>query len=101
MCFLDLTFQEYFKTNPMKLSLAKIPVQNRFCRKCSSQIKSELLKIQDITNVNLYPTDSLVVFSFIKANELSVALNILTALGYPPQGDRVNAKFISPICSCF
>ncbi|MEO9513575.1 MAG: heavy metal transporter [Flavobacteriaceae bacterium] len=84
----------------MKLSLAKIPVQNKFCGKCSSQIKSELLKIRDITNVYLYPTDSLVVFSFVKANELSTALNILTALGYPPQGDRIKNKCQVPFCSC-
>ncbi|TMU55135.1 hypothetical protein [Flagellimonas algicola] len=84
----------------MKLRLAKIPVQNRFCNNSSAQIKSELLKIKDISNVQLYPTDSLVVFSFIKANELSRALNILMALGCPPQGDRMERDIISPLCSC-
>ncbi len=83
----------------MKFGLAKIPVQNTFCSKCSARIKSELLKIQDITNVSLYPTDSLVVFNFIKANELSTALNTLTDLGYPPEGDRLGSNKVLPICS--
>lgn len=84
----------------MKLSLAKIPVQNSFCGNCSTQIKTELLKIHDITNVQLYPSDSLVVFSFVKANELAMALNMLTALGYPPKGDRIANKHSLPLCSC-
>ncbi|NJB70144.1 copper chaperone CopZ [Saonia flava] len=85
----------------MNSGFATVHVQNAFCQKCSSTIKKELLKIMDITNVYLYPTDSLVVFNFVKANELSTALNILTDLGYPPEGERINSKKPSiTACNC-
>ncbi len=85
----------------MKSGMAKIVVQNSFCAKCSGKIKIELLKIENITNVYLYPFDSLVVFNFVKANELSTALNTLTALGYPPKGDRIDMKnYVHPWCIC-
>lgn len=85
----------------IKSGFAKIPVQNSFCTECSKKIKTELLKIRDIKNVYLFPIDSLVIFSFVKANELSRALNTLTALGYPTKGDSINAKnYEHPFCSC-
>lgn len=85
----------------MKSGLAQIPVQNSFCQRCSHTIKSELLKVNDISNVYLYPKDSLVVFNFVKANELSDALNILMSLGYPPKGDKVDKKNCRPpLCCC-
>lgn len=85
----------------MKSGMAKIEVQNSFCTKCSGKIKMELLKIENITNVYLYPFDSLVVFNFIKANELSMALNTLTALGYPQKGERIDMKnYMHTCCTC-
>lgn len=85
----------------IKSGMAKIEVQNSFCTRCSGKIKVELLKIENITNVHLYPFDSLVVFNFVKANELSTALNTLTALGYPPKGDRIDMKnYVHPWCQC-
>lgn len=85
----------------MKSGMAKIEVQNSFCTRCSVKIKIELLKIENITNVYLYPFDSLVVFNFVRANELSTALNTLTALGYPQKGERINMKnYVHPWCKC-
>ncbi|WP_139063626.1 heavy-metal-associated domain-containing protein [Flagellimonas eckloniae] len=85
----------------MKTGLAKIPVQNSFCASCSHQIRKELLKIEDISNVHLFPTESLVVFNFVRANELSTALNVLTDLGYPQVGDRINGRnHHPPYCTC-
>lgn len=85
----------------MKSGMAKIEVQNSFCTRCSGRIKIELLKIENITNVYCYPFDSLVVFNFVKANELSMALNTLTALGYPPKGDRIDIEnYVGPWCTC-
>lgn len=85
----------------MKSGMAKIEVQSSFCTKCSVRIKMELLKIENITNVYLYPFDSLVVFNFVKANELSTALNTLTALGYPQKGERIHMKnYVQTCCTC-
>ncbi|WP_299536771.1 hypothetical protein [Ulvibacterium sp.] len=85
----------------MKSGMAKIEVQNSFCTKCSAKIKVELLKIENITNVYLYPFDSLIVFNFVRANELSTALNTLMALGYPPKGDRIDiGTYVHPWCQC-
>lgn len=83
----------------MKSGFATVHVQNTFCQRCSSSIKKELLKIIDISNVYLYPMDSLIVFNFIKANELSTALNVLTDLGYPPENERINYNKL-PITAC-
>lgn len=84
----------------MKSGMAKIEVQSSFCAKCAARIKMELLKIENITNVYLYPFDSLVVFNFIKANELSIALNTLTALGYPQKGERIGRNGYISTCTC-
>ncbi|MGB5817862.1 MAG: hypothetical protein WBG90_00150 [Saonia sp.] len=83
-----------------KISIARIPVQQSFCGRCSDKIKEALLKIEDITNVNLYPTDSLVVFNFVRANEISNALNVLSELGYPEKGEKINGGTMVSLCSC-
>lgn len=74
----------------MKTGFAKITVQQSFCALCSKKIKKELLKIKDVSNVRMHPTESLVIFDFIKANEVANALNVLTALGYPQKGEQTN-----------
>ncbi len=85
----------------MTTGLARIPVQNLFCNFCGLSIKETLLQIENITNVYLYPNEAMIVFNFVKANELSSALNALTDLGYPPKGDKIlKNKLSSNICSC-
>ncbi|MFS4446888.1 hypothetical protein [Maribacter sp. 2307UL18-2] len=84
----------------MKTGFAKIPVQRSFCDGCSTKIGQELLKIANITNVRLYPTDALVIFNFKRANEVSDALNTLTALGFPPQGEKIRQTPLSITCAC-
>ncbi|MEM7484267.1 MAG: hypothetical protein AAF348_03575 [Bacteroidota bacterium] len=86
------------KTN--KLSIARIPVQQSFCSRCSVKIKEALSSIKDITNVNLYPMESLVVFNFVRANQISNALNVLTELGYPEMGEKNNSRTPVPVYSC-
>ena len=68
-------------------NIARIEVQRSFCQECGHKIRRELLKIEDISNVALYPESTMVVFGFSRANELSKALNLLTELGYPEIGE--------------
>ncbi len=84
----------------MKTNLAKISVQQSFCNGCAAKIKDALLTIQDISNVSLYPEESLVVFNFVRANEISQALNKLTDLGYPEEGEIVKNNSTLPFCNC-
>lgn len=84
----------------MKTGFAKIPVQRSFCARCSNKISQGLLEIANITNVRLYPTDSMVIFNFKKANEVADALNLLTALGFPPKGDKLESIPIRFDCAC-
>jgi len=85
----------------MKSGIARIEVQHAFCSECSGTIRTELQKIENISNVYLYAVDSLVVFNFIRANELAIALNTLTALGYPPKGDKIDSRdYVRPCCGC-
>ncbi len=84
----------------MKTGFAKIELKKSFCTQCSVKIRRKLQMIDDISNVRLYPTDSLVIFNFIKANELSDALNLLTDLGYPPKGDKIDCLSLVKACSC-
>lgn len=84
----------------MKTGFAKISVQRSFCEGCSRIIGQELVKIANITNVRLYPTEALVLFNFIKANEVADALNALTALGFPPKGDRIKPEALCISCAC-
>ncbi|WP_422859151.1 hypothetical protein ACOKFD_17870 [Flagellimonas sp. S174] len=84
----------------MKTNIARIPVQRTFCNRCSIKIKDALLNIKDITNVNLYPMESLIVFNFIRANEISKALNVLTELGCPEEGEKVTDDLNVTFCNC-
>ncbi|WP_136468804.1 hypothetical protein [Flagellimonas onchidii] len=85
----------------MKKSLARIHVQQSFCIYCAERIEKELLCVDDISNVYTYPVESLVVFQFARANELSMALNKLMELGYPPKGDVIKEEnYVPPLCSC-
>lgn len=85
----------------MKHQIARIHVQNNFCESCKSSIQGKLTKIRDVSNVRLYPKESLVVFNFFKANELSDVLNALTEMGYPEKGERINQDIIeSKMCLC-
>ena len=84
----------------MKTGFAQITVQNNFCLKCQHKIRKHLSAIEDISNVRLYPEDSLIVFNFIRANEIAKALNTLTELGYPPSSDLASGKCQPAACSC-
>jgi len=69
-------------------NIARIFVQNTFCQNRIQNIRSEVKKVIESGNVILYPSDSLIVFNFKTANEVSEVLNVLTHLGFPPAGDR-------------
>jgi hypothetical protein len=85
----------------METGFARILVQNTFCIGCIDLIKTKMMEVQHVSNVTLYPSDSLVVFNFAKANQISEVLNTLTSLGYPPKGDRVyKNKTKSRLCAC-
>ncbi len=84
----------------MKTNQARIPVQQSFCSCCAHKIKDALSAIEDISNVCLYPNDALVVFNFVRANEISKALNVLTDLGHPEEGEIVNHNSTIPDCGC-
>ena len=85
----------------MKPGIARIFVQNSFCGRCMTTIKKKVLEVPDVQNINLYPSDSLVVFNFMRANQVSEVLNTLTTLGYPPKGDNVSClQHKTPTCSC-
>lgn len=84
----------------MKTGFAKITVQQSFCSCCSRKIKKELLKINDISNVRMYPIECLVIFNFIKADEVAAVLNVLTALGYPPKGEVNKYMPKRIVCTC-
>ncbi|MGW9684046.1 hypothetical protein [Flagellimonas sp. 2504JD1-5] len=85
----------------MKKSLAQIHVQHSFCMNCAEKIQNELLCIADISNIHAYPTDRLIVFNFVRANELSMVLNKLMELGHPPKGDVIKKEnYVPPLCSC-
>ncbi len=75
-------------------------MQQSFCDRCSDRIKEVLLDIKDITNVHLYPMDSLIVFNFVRANEISKALNALGDLGYQEEGEKVKNDCNGTCCSC-
>ncbi len=82
-------------------SLARIEVQQSFCYDCSVRIKKELQEIEAITDVQLYPLESLVTFNFKRANTLSNALNVLSEIGYPEKGERLFKKqFSNSVCNC-
>lgn len=90
--------------NPLtKRNVAKIEVQKSFCKRCQLKIKEELQRIEHVAHVNLYPEHALVVFSFFKANELAIALNKLSELGYPEIGEipsMIKNKEYAP-CYCY
>jgi len=80
---------------------ARIEVQQQFCNNCSVCIKKELQGIEEVENIRLYPKDSLITFNFAKANKLSMALNILSKMGYPEKGERIQEnQFLKSICKC-
>ena len=59
------------------------------------------MEAKNIKNVYLYPNDSLVVFNFNTASQLSQVLNTLTDLGYPEKGDSLTSnKYNTPYCTC-
>jgi len=85
----------------MEIGLARITVQNTFCGNCMTSIEKRIKEVHQIKNVYLHPKDSLVTFNFANANQISKVLNILTALGYPEQGDHmIKDHCIPPFCNC-
>lgn len=81
--------------------MARIEVEQRFCKGCSVCIKNELQKIDEINNVRLYPKESLITFNFIKANKLSSALNILSEIGYSEKGEHLHKRQVNKqACNC-
>lgn len=80
---------------------ARIEVQDSFCDVCSIGIKKELQEINDVKNIHLYPKESLITFNFLRVNNLSTVLNVLTEIGYPEKGERLHEReFIKRICDC-
>lgn len=85
----------------MKTSVARIPVQKSFCNKCAHKIKTKLLEIKNVSNVFTYEEEALIVFNFMRANQLSDVLNVLTDLGLQEKGEKQNQlQLPSFICEC-
>ncbi len=85
----------------MTTSLARVIVQNPFCSNCITPIKKKIMEVDEVKNVRLFPSDSLVVFNFNRAHQISEVLNTLMALGYPPEGDQISScNATKPLCSC-
>ncbi len=85
----------------MRSGIAKIPLQNSFCERCAEIIKRRIIEAQNLQEVLLFPEESLIVFNFKWANQVSEVLNILTRLGYPPVGDEVTTSTYNlPFCKC-
>ena len=85
----------------MKTSLARIFVKNTFCMHCMHPIKKKVREVNNVKNVALYPSKSLVVFSFNSPNQVSEVLNTLMTLGYPPEPDFVSTEnVVRPFCRC-
>lgn len=103
---LDLTFQEYFKmiSEIKKIaSMARIEINETFCKTCSLKIKNRLQNNNTVKNIKVYPENSLITFNFTSANELSNALNTLSEMGFTEKGDK-NCKsklFAISSCECF
>ena len=82
-------------------STARIDVQQRFCDNCSVCIKKKLLNIRGVCNVVLYSKESLIIFNFIEAHTLSIALNVLSNMGYPEKGEWFKTeRFDKTFCNC-
>ncbi len=79
-------------------STARIEVQGRFCKGCTKRIKKKLQLVNDINNIRFYPKESLITFNFLKANKLSIALNVLSEMGYPEKGERVESYKSKCVC---
>lgn len=86
----------------MKTQFARIQVQNGFCTRCKSLIAAKLSEIEHVSNIQLFAKESLVVFNFFRANELSDVLNVLSEIGHPEIGERIASPFqlSSKVCSC-
>ena len=85
----------------MKTNLARIFVKNTFCINCVNPIKKKIGEVNNIKNVALYPSESLVVFNFNSANQVSEVLNTLMTLGYPPEVDCITTmNLATPLCTC-
>lgn len=80
---------------------ARIEVEDSFCDSCSTCIKNGLQEIKEIKNINLYPKESLITFNFMKVNNLSTVLNVLTDMGYREKGERYSKQACSKlVCDC-
>ena len=84
----------------MKTSLARVFVQTPFCKGCISALEAKVLAVNNIKHVRFFLKDSLVVFNFNKANQVSEVMNTLSASGYPPIGDVINDFEINSKCNC-
>ncbi len=86
----------------MKSSLAKICVQHPFCTDCVGPLKKKIIaEVQNIKNLTLDATSSLVMFNFNQVNQVAEVLNTLMAVGHPQEGDQISSNvFTPPLCSC-
>ncbi len=86
----------------MKASLARIYVQNSFCSNCIHTIKEKITNRMDGMNqIQLYPLESLIVFPFTAANQVSEMINTLIDIGCYPEGETDSKSlFEIPYCSC-
>jgi len=85
----------------MKTSLARIFVQNPFCKGCISSLEKKVLQVDNVKHVRFFMKDSLIVFNFNRVNQVSEVMNILLTAGHPPQGDIVSNDFkINSHCNC-
>ena len=67
---------------------------------CSKVIRQELVSLDGIKNLRLYPRDLMITFNFYKAQDLSTLLNKLSFLGYPERGEALYDHNDIGICKC-
>jgi len=86
----------------MKTSLARIYIQNSFCSNCIHTIKEKITnRVEGMSQIQLYPLESLIVFPFNAANQISEMINTLIDIGCYPVGETdPKSLFEITYCSC-
>lgn len=77
-----------------------IPIQNLKCPNCAKGLKTKMLQLGNISNVLIGKDYSYISFSYISVNDLSNIENLLTHLGFPPEGEEIKHNRISYGLSC-
>jgi len=67
-----------------------IKIQQLNCLNCTIKLKKKLTEIKNISHINIRYDSSEVVFNYQIINDVSNVENMLTFLGFPPLGEKIN-----------